>query len=409
MRLLPCAAVLFLAAFAAAPVPAGEIVEVSVEGLGRTRPHIAETPLLRFVGMSADEIDFDEVMAAIRNLGVLEPLAVEIVDRDEGDGRTLVVTVRERWSVLGAPFFAISDGGWFAGAGVADINAFGRRHMMVLAGAYGLREWFLMSTFIATPNTVGDFGGHFIGNFSLATVEHTDQTGETPLRRFDTMRIGLGLGVSYRIAEGITPSLRLSYTHVELRDGRYPLDAPTEGTRALGVAPGIELRRSGWDGFLISEDIVSLEYHHRFVLGGDDVRGLSLRAAYNMAIAPGFRAVARGGLALTNQAATPFFEQGPLPGINILSSGYSTRNQAGLSLGLERHLFRFPLGAVSVAAAYQAVYSDGSILRNQFDHGPVATLQIYFSRLAFPGIGMGAAYNVGRNAFLFALNVGMMF
>jgi hypothetical protein len=36
-------------------------------------------------------------------------------------------------------------------------------------------------------------------------------------------------------------------------------------------------------------------------------------------------------------------------------------------------------------------------------------LQMYFSGLAIPGVGLGGAYNVDKNTWQFAFNVGMLF
>jgi hypothetical protein len=79
------------------------------------------------------------------------------------------------------------------------------------------------------------------------------------------------------------------------------------------------------------------------------------------------------------------------------------------SLGLEKYLFKVPFATISLTAAYEVVYSYGPLLEHQFDHGPVAMLQLYFNKVAFPGIGAGAAYNADKNKWQFAFNIGMSF
>jgi hypothetical protein len=95
--------------------------------------------------------------------------------------------------------------------------------------------------------------------------------------------------------------------------------------------------------------------------------------------------------------------------VNILPTSYSAARIAGVSAGLEKSLFKFSFGTVSISAAYQAVYSHSDLLPRQFDHGPVAMLQMYFSRLAMPGVGLGGAYNVDKNVWQYAFNVGITF
>ena len=406
----PCLALALCLALAASPVLAGQITDIYVSGLRRTQPRVIETPLQRFIGLDAMDVDVNEVHAIVGDLGVLEPLTIEILYGDDGVGRILAVTVRERWTVLGMPFFAVSPRSWLVGGGVADMNAFGLRNMMVLAGAYGRNEWFAMAMFISPPNAVGEFGFMLAAPFGLATTEHTDQTGDTVLRRFDTIRISPAIGLSLSLTERVTPGIRFSYTYISVSDGDNPINAPSGGMRSFALSPSVEIRYSVWDGYLRSENFASFEYYYGIVFGDDNVHGMQLRVSYNWTIVPGLRATASGGLVLSGPSANPFFESGPVFGVNILSSDYSARNHAGLSLGLERYLFRFPQGTVSVAATYQGTFSRGPLLRgNQFDHGPAATLQLYFNRLAVPGIGLGGAYNVARNSFQFAFNIGMSF
>jgi len=403
-------ALLGLLCAAAPPVSAAQITDIYVSGLRRTRPHVVEAPLQRFVGRYAEDIDLNEVHAVIGDLGVLELLAVEKRYDADGSGKTLALTVRERWSVFGMPFFSVTPRGWIVGGGVADTNAFGLRNMLAIAGAYGPNEWFVMPMFIATPNAVGDFGWMLASAFGSANMEHTDQAGETVLRRFSIFTINPRFGLSYSLTERMTLGIRLSYNYITLRNNENMINTPAANRiQSFAISPNIEMRSSAWDGFLRSENHLSLEYYYGIVFDADNVQRVSLRAAFNQTIVPGLRATARSGLIFSSQSATPFFESGPVFGINILSPSYSARSYAGLSLGLERYLFRFSLGTVSVAAAYQAVHSDGALLRNQFDHGPAATLQLYFSRLAIPGIGLGGAYNVRRNSFQFAFNIGMLF
>jgi len=395
--------------FAALQIFAKQITGICVTGLTRTQPRIIEAPLQRFIGSDAQDVDLHEVHAVIGDLGVLEPLEIKLRYNDDETGKILAVTVRERWTIFGMPFFSVTPRGWIVGGGIADTNAFGLRNMLVLAGAYGSREWFAMTMLIFTPNAVGDFGWMLSGVFGAAKEEHTDQAGETVLRRFDMIRISPTFGLSYSLTARITPGIRFSYRYIALRQIEDPIGAPESGVQSFAVAPNIEARVSSWDGYLRSENHVSLEYYYGIVFGESNVHRVTLRTTLNHTILPGFRATARGGLIFSSPSATPFFESGPVFGINILSTSYSARNYAGISLGLERYLFRFSQGTLSIAGAYQVVYSHGAILQNQFDHGPAATLQFYFSRLAVPGIGLGGAYNVGRNSFQFAFNIGMVF
>jgi hypothetical protein len=195
-----------------------------------------------------------------------------------------------------------------------------------------------------------------------------------------------------------------------LRDTDSPINAPEDGVQAISITPGIGITHNTWDGYFLNEKSASLKYNYTLVIDDDDVHKISLNAALNHSIIPGFRGTAKSAVIFATPSSSPFFESSPInASINILPQKYSAVDFSSLSLGLEKYLFKFKFGMVSVSAAYQAVYSNGNLLHNQFDHGPVAMLQMYFSRVAIPGMGLGAAYNVDKNTWQYAFNIGMMF
>jgi hypothetical protein len=217
-------------------------------------------------------------------------------------------------------------------------------------------------------------------------------------------------GLSYQLSELVTAGIGLSYQNVMLRETEHPLNESANGTQGISLSPNIGIRHNTWDGFFLNENHASLKYEYTLVVGGDDVHSVSLNAAFNHSIIPGFRFIARSGMVFSPLSASPFFESSPMnAAVNILPASYSAASIAGISVGLEKCLFKFKLGTVSLLAAYQAVYSHSGLLPHQFDHEPVAILQMYFSRLAMPGMGLGAAYNVDKDIWQYAFNMGMTF
>jgi hypothetical protein len=249
-----------------------------------------------------------------------------------------------------------------------------------------------------------------MGFFSLQENELTDQTGEQTLRRYNSMSIRPSAGLSYQLTELITAGIGLSYKNVMLRDTEHPINAPENGTQGITMSPNIGIRHNTWDGYFLNENHASLKYDYTFVIDGDDVHSISLNAAFNHSFIPGFRFTAKSGMVSSTSFASPYFESPPMSAaVNILPTSYAATVMAGVSLGLEKSLFKFSFGTVSLSVAYQAVYSHSDLLPHQSDHGPVAMLQMYFSRLAMPGIGLGGAYNVDKNVWQYAFNMGMTF
>jgi outer membrane protein assembly factor BamA len=387
------------------------IAAISVSGLKRTKPHIIERPLQRFIGQPTETIDTNEVIAVLKGFGAVEPLSVEIEDGKtpgSGSGKVLAVIVREKWSVFPIPFFGVSSSSWAAGGAFMDTNVFGLNDTMMLVGSYGTGGWMANVMFIDTPNAVGDFGWSLMGMFFYQDKESTDQRSEI-LRRFNSVSINPAFGVSYKLAEWITPNITVSYRNVLLRDKESSYKGPKDGVQGITFSPGIAVQRDTWDGYFLNGINASLKYSYTFVIGEDDVHALSLNAAVNRSIIPRLRFISKTAVIFATPSSSPFFESSSVnSAVSILPQTYSAVDFSGISVGLEQFLCKFSFASVSLSAAYQAAYSNGELLRNQFDHGALALLQMYFSKAAIPGMGLGAAYNADKNVWRFAFNLGMM-
>jgi hypothetical protein len=392
------------------PGEGDRISAVSVTGLKRTKPPVIEKPLQKFIGRDAGSLDINEVYAVVQGSGVLEALSVEIRDNQEGDGKTLAVTVREKWSIIPIPFGGISSNGWSVGGVFMDTNAFGIKDTMMVMGLFGPGDLTASLMYLHSPAGVGGFGWNLMGFFSRQENELTDQTGKQTLRRYNSMSVRPSIGLSYLLSESVNAGIGLSYLNVMLRDTEDPVNAPENGTQGITLSPSIGVRRNTWDGYFLNENQGALKYDYTLVIDGDDVHSVSLNAAFNHSFFPGFRITAKSGAVFSTAFASPFFESPPMSAaVNILPTSYQAASIAGVSLGLEKSLFKFKFGVISLLAAYQAVYSHSALLPHQFDHGPVAMLQMYFSRVAIPGMGLGGAYNVDKNTWQYAFNMGMTF
>ena len=383
------------------------ITSISILGLKRTKLYVIEKYLQKFIGRTEDDVDSNEVYVTINETNVLEPISIEITDNETENGKTLLVTVKEKWTVFPVPFFSINSGRWSVGGALVDTNAFGVMDMVNIGGDYGSDSWSLNLIYMKMPKTVGDFGFTILGMFKHQDTENTEQTGNDVLQRFNNITINPKVSMSYKLTELITTSFDVSYHYIRLTDTENPVNAPLDGIHSIGLSPRISLRKSTWDGYLISEKNVSLGYNYKFIIGADNAQSVSLNGVFNHPIIPGFLMTVKSGILFSS--SSPFFESKPISPINILSSKYSALNYAAASVGLKKYILKFGLGTVSIAAAYQAAYSHGVFLEHQFDHGPVVTAQMYFSRLAIPGVGLGAAYNVSKNSFQLAANIGLFF
>jgi opacity protein-like surface antigen len=263
--------------------------------------------------------------------------------------------------------------------------------------------------YMAPPNEAGAFGWNLIFLYSQEERRDSDQKNNT-LRRFNSASITAGTGLQYQFTEAISAGFSLSYLDRMLRDTEDPLMAPASGARVLRPGAEVSARNSSWDGYLLSEQSAAFGYN--FGLGLEDspsFHAVSLRGVYEKSLLPGFRINSRFG-ALYKPDAPLLFESGPdAAQVNILPRSYSALHYAGLSLGLEKFLFRFPFGTVSVLGSWQMVYSQGPLLenKNMFDYGVLGSLSFYMSRIAIPAIGAGVSYNIPADFFQFSFMIGM--
>ncbi|GHV77559.1 hypothetical protein AGMMS49942_23800 [Spirochaetia bacterium] len=408
---------LFLLLIPGVYLSAQTITAVSVTGLKRTKPHVAEYPLQKFIGREGMSVDFNDVHAAILDTGILEPLSIGVGRRADGDGMILTVQVREKWAFLPLPLFKTDfDTVWSAGLGIMDNNAFGLNDKFVLAGAYGNTAWFATAMYQYTPERNHFPGWNVMGRYGRENERDTDQHKRI-LRKFEQDTITGGLGIQYPVTDLLTVSAAFSLQQRIIRKRDDSPNDPGEGTLAGRITPSLELRRSNWDGYLLRERRAKLDY----TLTLPDMHPfhtVSLRGVYEMSILPGFKAGLRGGIRYSPDAPPIFESPASSVIIDILPGTFSAQHYAGAALGLEKFIYKIskvpkvlgPLqGTIAIFASYQTVYSYGPLLEHQFDHGISGALNLYLSRVAIPTIGIGVFYNVAKNEFMVGYNMGVSF
>jgi outer membrane protein assembly factor BamA len=242
------------------------ITAISIAGLKRTKHQVIEKYLLKFIGSSASDVDINDVYAIVKDTNLVEPLSFEITDGETENGKTLTVTVQEKWSLFPVPFGGITNGKWTAGAAVIEANFFGLGDTAMLVGTFGSDSWMGSLMYMKSPKATGEFGFSAMGMFMHQDAEHTDQTRNEILRRFNKLSINPEFSVSYLLTNSITTALGVSYHYIALTDTDNPVNAPDFGVQALGLSPRISFRTASLDGYLLSEKSVSLSYMYRFIL-----------------------------------------------------------------------------------------------------------------------------------------------
>ena len=384
---------------------ADRIASISISGLKRTKLSTAERPLRRFIGRETDGLEADEVRAAVLDTGVLEPVSIEI------NGQTLSVTVREKWAIFPVPVFMISSGGILAGLAFYDANAFGLADNFFLAGLYQTGGWSAAAGYIHNSQ-----GGRLPGWNGMATYtreeRHDSNQNNADLRRFNQDSISVNTGINIPLIKDtdlLSASALASYGGRFLRKSGKTLNAPEGDLMLFGAGTELGARRSSWDGFLLSEESASVRYFYRISPDGFSYHSVRFRGVWEKSLVPGFRVNIKTG-ALFEPEVPVLFESSPsVSQVAILPGDFSAMNYAGISAGLEKYIYKFRAGTISLQAAYQLVYSSGSILGDSVDHGILGLLVFYLNRIAIPALGLGIAYNVRGNYLQGSFALGMQF
>jgi hypothetical protein len=385
------------------------ITAVSVTGLKRTLPRVAEYPLKKFIGQDGMAIDFNDVHAAILGMGILEPLSIGVEINPDGNGMILTVHVREKWAFLLLPLFSTDFSTvWSAGLDIMDNNAFGLNDKFVVTGTYGNTAWFASALYRYTPEREQFPGWHVMGMYGRKNERDTDQHGRV-LRKFGQDTIMGGLGIQYPITGLLSASASVYLEHQSIREYEDSPNDPGERGLSGRISPALELSRTKWDGYLLLQQRAKLDYTFTLLTKAIPQHTVSLRGVYEYSILPGFKAGIRGGIRYTPDAPPGLESSASSVLVDILPGSFSARHYAGAAVGLEQYLFKFSQGTVAVLASYQTVYSYGPILAHEFDHGVSGGINFYLSRIAIPAMGFSVSYNVAKKELQYGLNMGASF
>jgi hypothetical protein len=393
----------------AAPLPAQTIASVSVRGLKRTKPHVAEYPLQKFIGQDGMLLDFNEVHAAIMATGILDPLSIGVEQTPDREALILVVEVREKWAFFPFPVFFMDSGGNMRGGGaLMDANALGLNDTFVVAGLYGVSGWLGSVIYNYTPERKGLPGWSVMGMYARMNRQDTDQH-KKELRNYEQETMVGSLGLRYPATEQLTLSASFSLRRQLIGEGDHPREVPDRGIFAGEINPSLEISRSSWDGFLLSQRRSSLDYALTLSPDNSPLQVLSARANYELPLVPGFKAGLRGGIRYAPRSLPILESSASAVDIDILPNSFSAQNFAGAALGFEKYLHKFSQGTLAFLLSYQAVYSHGPILGHEFDHGVSASLNFYLSRIAIPALRSGVSYNAAKNEYIGVFSIGMSF
>ena len=384
------------------------INDIVIFGLKRTKKHVVETPLKRFIGQNAAEIDFNDIRAIIIETGILEPLSIETEDDPKKQGKILKIEVHEKWSIFPLPIFFANSDSIGGGLGFMDLNALGINDKFMFGGMIDSDGWLAATAYIHTPGTSSSLGWNITLFYSKQDRADRDEK-DNDIRRFGLKRFFASMGLSYKINEPVVAVLNLSFTDAKIYDIDNSLAVPIDDGSAISLNPELRIQKNSWDGFFLSQRSIEMGYTYSLGIGYPSFHKIDIQTNLQQSLVPGFRMFIRAGMIYAPEAP-PLFESRPRAiNISILPQSFSAQNFIGSSAGLEKYIYKGSFGTLSILSSYQIVYSDGPILGERIDHGVLGSMQFYLRRIAIPAVGMGVSYNATAKYLQGAFNIGMSF
>ncbi len=370
---------------------------IKIYGLKRTKQRTAEEPLKRFLGMDAEKVDFDDVRAAVLGLGILEPVEVGIEDNQDETGKILWVTVHEKWSIFPLPLFFINSDGYKVGAMFLDSNAFGLNDKFALAGMYGSVGWMAAVAYFHQGRK-GVPGWNVAAFYSHGDQEYRNQENDG-IRKFQADSLSFMGGIRYAFNELFSADTGVSFYMGEISTTSSSYAVPGDDGYYINPKIGLDLSKDNWDGYFLSRKSLAGSFTYSYGLDGPSFYTFRFQGVLEQSIIPGLKGWVRSSIIYAPDVP-PFFESQPSEaGIDILPSSFFAKNYFGGTAGLEKSLYKFSFGTLSLFGSYQMVYSDGPIIGGSLDYGIAGGIRLYMSKLAIPALGVGVTYNFAASYF----------
>jgi outer membrane protein assembly factor BamA len=386
------------------------ISSVEISGLKRTKNRTIMNIIKVKEGDPVTPDLTNQVEQRLKKTGIfLDEVVVELVPGLEG--QILKIHVEDRWTLIGLPFFGITQEKWIAGVFAVDSNLFGTQKIVVTSlmldqlGSYSAFFLFRDPAFLQS-----DYQFTLLMGGGNSQEKLTDLTGNEKWEDFSRLGFNGALGVGYQLTDQINLSGNINFSSRNDTPGDTTPPGAGETRVKLGLSPRIQydnryihsLFSSGFMGSFTPEmawgPLSDFSFSQEGSLSYSVVPVDSLLVKFT--IKEGLSKNSFDSLMILGGSEGSL----TLPGQSIGTSQYIN----GETL-LEFRLINFGFASLTVPLFYEGGYLLDYHSQYQFYHGAGAGFRFYLAKVAAPALGMDYRYSFTNEKGGFSAFIGMQF
>ena len=379
------------------------IQSIEITGLKRTKEAAIRDIIKVEEGTVITEDLTEQVDQRLRKTGLFQDdICIEI--RRDPEGNVLAIDAKDRWTLVGMPYFASENGDMSGGVFAYESNLFGMRKVFIASFFASETSGFQAMTVYQDPSL---FQSNFSYSLAFAggTVEEsfTDMSGEEEWEHIEYSATSLSLGLGYQFTDAFKLSAGLSGTFLNEEE---------------------ELYKDRNYGFTVSASLDKRYYHELFSSGfyaalggrllwepeGDFSQKGSISTSCGFVPAEWLliQGTACGGL--TNDDFHNLFLLGGTTGSRSLPSG-SVASDMYVSGELLSE-FRFKKTSwcdMTIPVYYEAGLFEDYQEEDQAYQGFGCGYRLYLSKVNVPALGLDYTYNITTHTPGMSFFLGMSF
>ncbi len=386
-------------------------------GLKKTKESYIQSKFKKYQGKTLAETDLHELETAVQLEGLFDDIHINTEQISESEAQ-ISISVKEKITFIPLPFAMVSNSGFMAGGIVMDTNAFGCKDMFMVGGFFSGTSKTALASFSKAPKDHGIPGFSIGGSFSKSEPELVDLE-ENDLFKYKAIAASGTFSLSEKLGEHFMISNGYSFKYISTDYVTEYRDKEPESIKAGAVSLSLGYSDSDWNGFFMSTNSVSVSGEAGLTNSEDSDYRHPLRFSFAIGeqhpiLTPRLRMYQKisGFYGKKNHLAE--FKGGSAASVNILPDSFMSERIVGGKAGLEFAVKKFSWAMFSLYADYQLVYTKvNTLLPDDDDYklmqGVNGGFLFYLSKVAFPALGFGLAYNMTQKYWQAALAMGISF